>query len=190
MHPSVHSSVPLANRSSIGSRNSSHSDVVRWRRAYSGFQVNETRRSPALEDEDTGTASSSSSYDQVSRWGARTSRVPTASPATSASRHTGSEALDERVLGWLAGLDVAQVNVPRVAPGREGEGRQFRSVVPAQMLRRSMQCDELFEDGDHAQARRIGIASVSCVPCGRDTAEDGATGSFCSGRSTRACAGR
>ncbi len=56
------------------------------------------------------------------------------------------ESLDEGVLGRLPGLDVAQVNAASLTPRGQRERGEFRAVVDAQMLRCTVERDQLLED--------------------------------------------
>jgi hypothetical protein len=70
------------------------------------------------------------------------------------------EALDERVLIGLAGLDVAQSDLLGRAPGREDLRGELRAVVEPERLRAAVERKELLED---ATTRVVGIEAPTSM---------------------------
>jgi hypothetical protein len=76
------------------------------------------------------------------------------------------EALHMGVLDRLAGLDVAQVDLPLQGPGQEGTTGQLRAVVAADAKRPAAPCDDLIEFACHPTAGKAGIYFQSqALPC-------------------------
>ena len=66
------------------------------------------------------------------------------------------EAFDERILRGLAGLDVAQGDLAMFTPRRQCERGQLRTVVAADLARRPVERDRLFEHGNDAHRWHCG----------------------------------
>ena len=67
------------------------------------------------------------------------------------------EALDVSVLGGLAGLDVAQLDLPLQTPSQEVPARQFGAVVAANRLRQATSRDHLVKHARNSAAREASV---------------------------------
>ena len=76
------------------------------------------------------------------------------------------KALHMGVLDRLAGLDVAQVDLPLQGPGQEVTTGQFRAVVAADANRPAASCDDLIQHPGHPAAGEASIDFQSqTLPC-------------------------
>jgi hypothetical protein len=67
------------------------------------------------------------------------------------------KALHMGILDRLAGLDVAQVDLPLHSPGQEVTAGQFRAVVAADAKRPAAPCDDLIQHPGHPAAGEASI---------------------------------
>ena len=81
------------------------------------------------------------------------------------------KALHMGILNRLAGLDVAQVDLPLHSPGQEVTAGQFRAVVVADAKRPAAPCDKLIEHAGHPAAGEAGIdlQGIACAKSGPNT---------------------